>query len=129
MTAMNPGAARPEVTVLGTGIMGSAMARNLVAAGLEMVKSVMFSRGVADALPEGCVWAQMGTIGVAETLGIRGQLAAARPGVLFVDAPGSGSKGPAEQAEMCQHQPQCPDALAPDHQAARAVATHPEQGW
>ena len=30
---------------------------------------------------------------------------------------------------MCQHQPQCPDALAPDRQAARVVATHPEQGW
>jgi hypothetical protein len=30
---------------------------------------------------------------------------------------------------MCEHQPRCPDALAPDHQAARAIATHPEQGW
>jgi hypothetical protein len=30
---------------------------------------------------------------------------------------------------MCEHQPQCPDALAPDRQAARVVAAHPEQGW
>jgi hypothetical protein len=30
---------------------------------------------------------------------------------------------------MCQHQPRCPDALAPDHRAARAVASHFEQGW
>ena len=30
---------------------------------------------------------------------------------------------------MCQHQPQCPAAGAPDHAAARAVARHPEQGW
>jgi hypothetical protein len=30
---------------------------------------------------------------------------------------------------MCQHQPRCPDALAPDRTAARAVASHPEQGW
>jgi hypothetical protein len=30
---------------------------------------------------------------------------------------------------MCQHQPQCPDALAADHLAARVVAGHPEQGW
>jgi hypothetical protein len=30
---------------------------------------------------------------------------------------------------MCQHQPQCPQAEAPDHDAARVVATHPEQGW
>jgi hypothetical protein len=30
---------------------------------------------------------------------------------------------------MCQHQPPCPPAGAPDHQAARVVAPHPEQGW
>jgi hypothetical protein len=30
---------------------------------------------------------------------------------------------------MCQHQPQCPAASAPDHAAARIVAGHPEQGW
>jgi 3-hydroxyisobutyrate dehydrogenase len=131
------------VTVLGTGIMGSAMARNLIAAGLatkvwdgsaaataslaeagavvarsaaeavagaqvvitmlptaEIVTSVMFGRGVDDALPDGCVWAQMGTIGVAETVGIRDQLRASRPGVLFVDAPVSGSKGPAEHGQL-----------------------------
>ena len=30
---------------------------------------------------------------------------------------------------MREHQPQCPDATAPDHLAARMVAHHPEQGW
>lgn len=30
---------------------------------------------------------------------------------------------------MCQHQPQCPHELAPDHLAARIVADHHEQGW
>ena len=30
--------------------------------------------------------------------------------------------------EPCPHQPRCPDALAPDRSAARAVASHPEQG-
>ena len=30
---------------------------------------------------------------------------------------------------MCQHQPPCPPARAPDRQAARVVASHPEQGW
>jgi hypothetical protein len=30
---------------------------------------------------------------------------------------------------MCQHQPHCPPAGAPDRLAARAVACHPEQGW
>lgn len=31
--------------------------------------------------------------------------------------------------EPCQHRPTCPDALASDRFAARAVASHPEQGW
>lgn len=30
---------------------------------------------------------------------------------------------------MCQHSPCCPSASAPDRDAARVVAAHPEQGW
>ena len=30
---------------------------------------------------------------------------------------------------MCPHQPACPNADSPDHDAARVVAAHPEQGW
>ena len=30
---------------------------------------------------------------------------------------------------MCQHQPRCPDALAPDRMAARVTVSYPEQGW
>jgi hypothetical protein len=30
---------------------------------------------------------------------------------------------------MCQHQPPCPSADAPDREAAHVVAAHPEQGW
>ncbi len=30
---------------------------------------------------------------------------------------------------MCGHRPQCPDASAVDREAARSVASHPEQGW
>ncbi|WP_338693308.1 DUF5999 family protein [Streptomyces sp. Q6] len=30
---------------------------------------------------------------------------------------------------MCSHQPPCPSADRPDHDAARTVAAHPEQGW
>ena len=42
--------------------------------------------------------------------------------------------GPARSGRLpgdapCRHQPRCPDALAPDRIAARAVASHPEQGW
>jgi 3-hydroxyisobutyrate dehydrogenase len=123
--------------------MGSAMARNLVAAGwrtrvwdrseqataalagagalvaasareavgdarvvitmlptAEVVESVIFSDGVAEAFARDAVWAQMGTIGVPETARIGDRLARVRPDVLFVDAPVSGSKGPAEAGQL-----------------------------
>ena len=132
-----------RVAVLGTGIMGSAMARNLVFAGLrttiwdrsstataplsdagalvaaspaeavrdaqvvitmlptaDVVTSVIFESGVAGALPGGAVWAQMGTIGLAETADISSRLGELRPDVMFVDAPVSGSKGPAEAGQL-----------------------------
>ena len=132
-----------EVAVLGTGIMGSAMARNLVAAGLrttvwdrspsataalseagaraaasageavrdarvvitmlptaDVVNSVIFDGGVAAAFAGGAVWAQMGTIGVTATTQIAGRLGELRPDVMFVDAPVSGSKGPAEAGQL-----------------------------
>jgi hypothetical protein len=41
--------------------------------------------------------------------------------------PGRSARPPGGQT--CQHQPRCPGALAPDRTAARAVASHPEQGW
>ena len=30
---------------------------------------------------------------------------------------------------MCPHWPRCPSADQPDREAARAIASHPEQGW
>jgi 3-hydroxyisobutyrate dehydrogenase len=133
---------RAGVAVLGTGIMGSAMVRNLVAAGLpttvwdrsaavtaplaaagavvaasapdaisdaqvvitmlpdaEVVESVMFSGGPPPFAP-GAVWAQMGTIGVSATAGLAARLGRVRPDVTFVDAPVSGSKGPAEAGQL-----------------------------
>ena len=30
---------------------------------------------------------------------------------------------------MCPHTPTCPDAAAPDGEAARTIICHPEQGW
>ncbi|HEV2259107.1 MAG TPA: NAD(P)-dependent oxidoreductase [Streptosporangiaceae bacterium] len=143
MARENGGNGRVTVAVIGAGIMGSAMARNLAAAGLttrvwdrtasatgplaeagavvaasardavrdadvvitmlptaDAVESVMFDSQVAEAFADGSVWAQMGTIGVEATLRIRDLLAARRPGVMFVDAPVSGSKGPAEQGQL-----------------------------
>jgi 3-hydroxyisobutyrate dehydrogenase len=143
MAGMSSGDARTAVAVIGAGIMGSAMTRNLVAAGLntsvwdrsasatapladagavvaasardavkdagmvitmlptaDVVDSVIFDGGAIDAFADGSVWAQMGTIGVEATLRTRDRLAARRPGVMFVDAPVSGSKGPAEHGQL-----------------------------
>jgi uncharacterized protein DUF5999 len=30
---------------------------------------------------------------------------------------------------MCEHNPPCPSADAVDHESARVVSCHPEQGW
>jgi 3-hydroxyisobutyrate dehydrogenase len=130
------------VAVLGTGILGSAMARNLAAAGLrtmvwdrssegtapladagalvaaspqdairdarvvitmlptaDVVNSVVFAAAAA-AFADGAVWAQMGTIGLAATSGIGERLGRIRSDVMFVDAPVSGSKGPAEAGQL-----------------------------
>jgi 3-hydroxyisobutyrate dehydrogenase len=132
-----------RTAVLGTGIMGSAMARNLLRAGLrttvwdraasataplaeagaevagtpadavrdarvvitmlptpDVVTSVIFDEDVAGAFARGAVWAQMGTIGEAASADIARRLGSLRPDVLFVDAPVSGSKGPAEQGQL-----------------------------
>jgi 3-hydroxyisobutyrate dehydrogenase len=145
------------VAVLGTGIMGSAMARNLAGAGLRTtvwdrspqvtaalagagalvaaspreavagarvvitmlptagaVDAVIFADGVPEAFAHGAVWAQMGTIGLAATAGFAGRLGQQRPDVMFVDAPVSGSKDPAETGQLL--------ILASGPPAARQVA-------
>src|SRR5260370_30121550 len=106
MAATDSGGEKVRVAVLGTGIMGSAMARNLVSAGLRTtvwdrsptatappsragalvtassaeavqdapvgitmlppaagVHSAIFAGGGVEALAEGAVWAQTGTVG------------------------------------------------------------------
>jgi hypothetical protein len=30
---------------------------------------------------------------------------------------------------MCPHMPPCPQATAPDREAAHVIISHPEQGW
>jgi len=143
MTTTDSHNADMRVAVLGTGIMGSAMARRLLAAGLsttvwdrsaqstepladagamvagsaseaaagarvvitmmpdaDAVQSVVFDGGVAGAFDDGAIWTQMGTIGVAPTARFASRLGELRPGVLFVDAPVSGSKGPAENGQL-----------------------------
>ena len=143
MSATDERGEGPRTAVLGTGIMGAAMARNLLRAGLrttvwdrsasataplaeagaevaatpadavrdagvvitmlptpDVVTSVIFDEGVAGAFTRWAAWAQMGTIGEAASAEIARRLGSLRPDVLFVDAPVSGSKGPAEQGQL-----------------------------
>ena len=53
-----------------------------------------------DALPPGAVWAQMSTIGVEGTSTVASIVEKVRPDVIFLDAPVSGSKVPAEQGNL-----------------------------
>ena len=137
MSGANGSDARTAVAVIGAGIMGSAMARNLVAAGLDTrvwdrspsatgpladagavvaasaedavrdagvvitmlptadaVESVIFDGGVAGAFADGCVWAQMGTIGVEATLRHQGPAGRAAAWRHVRGRPGVGQQGP-----------------------------------
>lgn len=132
-----------NVTVLGTGTMGTPMATNLARQGFvttvwdrnpasaraladdgahaasapneavagadvvismlpngDAVESVFDHQGVLDAMPPGSVWAQMGTIGVAATDRMAALARERRPDVSYVDAPVSGSKGPAQSGDL-----------------------------
>ena len=61
---------------------------------------VMLDRGAIDAMAPGSVWAQMGTIGVGGTARLQAEAESRRHDVAFVDAPVSGSRGPAESGEL-----------------------------
>ena len=143
MSATDDSRETRPAAVVGIGIMGSAMARNLLAAGLpttvwdrsaaattpladagarvagsaseavrdarvvitmlptpDVVQDVIFDSGAAGQFAEGAAWVQMGTIGVAATEEIANRLGRLRPDVMFVDAPVSGSKGPAEKGQL-----------------------------
>ncbi|WP_413740215.1 NAD(P)-dependent oxidoreductase [Sodalis sp. RH14] len=56
--------------------------------------------GILAALKAGAVLAQMGTIGVESTDQLYRAVTAARPDVVFIDAPVSGTKAPAENAQI-----------------------------
>jgi 3-hydroxyisobutyrate dehydrogenase len=66
----------------------------------EAVKSVAFGQGMLAAMRPGAVWAQMGTIGVAAIDDLVAAVQADRPDIVFVDAPVSGTRGPAEAGQL-----------------------------
>jgi 3-hydroxyisobutyrate dehydrogenase len=70
--------------------------------------------GVLASVPKGAAIAQMGTIGVESTMHLARTIHSVRPDIAFIDAPVSGTKGPAEQARI--------RILASgDHEAASAI--------
>jgi 3-hydroxyisobutyrate dehydrogenase len=73
---------------------------------------VMFEGMGIDAVPPGAAWAQMATIGVNETESVWNEARNRRPDVAFVDAPVSGSRGPAESGQLLILA-SGPDAAAP----------------
>jgi 3-hydroxyisobutyrate dehydrogenase len=132
-----------QITVLGMGTMGSAIASNLCRQGFtttvwdrtlqkakaltalgataaprstdavagadavitmlsdaDAVLSVVDHQGTLDAFPTGAAWIQMGTIGLRATDRLAALTAQRRPDVPFVDAPVSGSRGPAQKGEL-----------------------------
>jgi len=66
----------------------------------EAVTSIAVDLGMLEALPPGAVWAQMSTIGVEGTATVSSIVEKERADVLFLDAPVSGSKVPAEQGKL-----------------------------
>jgi 3-hydroxyisobutyrate dehydrogenase len=130
-----------RVAVLGTGIMGGPIARNLLRAGHEVtvwnrtvekaealeddgarvastpadavrdaelvltmlgdaraVEQTMIESGALDGMPQGALWIQSSTIGVAATE--RLAELAGEHGITFVDAPVLGTKKPAEDGQL-----------------------------
>lgn len=57
-------------------------------------------RAIAPSCPQGATFCQMGTIGIQETAESIALLHALRPDMLYLDAPVSGTKAPAENAQI-----------------------------
>ena len=66
----------------------------------DAVVSIARDQGMLAALAPGAVWAQMSTIGVAGTDRVAAMAGAQRPDVMFLDAPVSGSRDPAERGQL-----------------------------
>ncbi len=66
----------------------------------DVVLSIAKEQGMLAALPAGAIWAQMSTIGVAGIERVAALARDERPDVILVDAPVSGSKGPAESGQL-----------------------------
>ena len=66
----------------------------------DVVVAIARDQGMLAALAPGAIWAQMSTIGDGGTKRVESLVRTERPDVVLVDAPVSGSKGPAEQGQL-----------------------------
>src|ERR1022692_619659 len=101
----------PETTqrLLDLGATGSAEVTDAVADAdvvltmlptAEVTAEVMLDAKGIDAMRSGAIWLQMATIGVNGTERLHALARTRRPDVTFVDAPVSGSRGPAESGQL-----------------------------
>jgi 3-hydroxyisobutyrate dehydrogenase len=106
-------AASPSAAASGAGVLVT-----MLADGAAIESAVAGPGGALAALPDGAVWLQMSTVGVAGAA--RLAELAAEQGVAFVDAPVLGSREPAEAGELVvlasgpeEARPRCEAVLAP----------------
>jgi 3-hydroxyisobutyrate dehydrogenase len=66
----------------------------------DAVLAIARDQGMLAALSPGAIWAQMSTIGVADTDRVAAMVSTERPDVVLVDAPVSGSRDPAARGEL-----------------------------
>jgi len=66
----------------------------------DATAEIMLDRQVLAVMRPGSIWVQMATIGVEATEELATQVRTARPDVVFVDAPVSGGREPAESGEL-----------------------------
>ena len=67
---------------------------------LDAIREVMLDARTLDAMGPNSTWAQMATIGVSATEQLAREAKVRRPDVIFVDAPVSGSREPAESGQL-----------------------------
>ncbi len=66
----------------------------------DAVISIARDQGMLAALAPGAIWIQMSTIGLAGIHDVMAMVGGERPDVMFLDAPVSGSKDPAEHGQL-----------------------------
>jgi 3-hydroxyisobutyrate dehydrogenase len=66
----------------------------------DVTEEVMLNAEGLASMREGAVWVQMGTIGAIATANLAERVLDQRPDVVFIDAPVSGSREPAESGQL-----------------------------